>query len=113
MIAITKATGNFSQLVQEKLARSPESFGEVDRVVEEIMEDVRRRGDEALLEYTARFDGVFLDSFAVKEGEIQQALKSLDPELKEVLIAARDNIAAYHQEQKEKSWYTTRDSGLS
>jgi histidinol dehydrogenase len=112
VIAITKATGNFSQLVQEKLARSPESFGEVDRVVEEIMEDVRRRGDEALLEYTARFDGVFLDSFAVKEGEIQQALKSLDPELKEVLIAARDNIATYHQEQKEKSWYTTRGFGI-
>jgi len=112
MIPITKAAGNFSELVKEKLSRSPESFAEVDRAVQAIMEDVKARGDEALLEYTARFDGVILDSFEVKAVEIEHALRSLDPQLKKAMMAAKENIELFHREQKEKSWYTTRGLGV-
>lgn len=112
MIPITRIEGDYTRLIQEKLARTSDSFAEVDRVVQEIMENVKARGDEALLEYTARFDGVILDSLAADQGEIQEALANLDPELKEIMLEAKDNIAAYHQEEKEKSWYTTRGLGV-
>ena len=65
MIPITRVTEDYAEIVQAKLARTTESFAEVDRVVQGIMEDVKKRGDEALRYYTAKFDGVDLDSMEV------------------------------------------------
>ncbi len=112
MIPITRVTEDYAEIVQAKLARTTESFAEVDRVVQGIMEDVKKRGDEALRYYTAKFDGVDLDSMEVSAAEIQEALDALDPELKAIMLEARENIAAYHREQKEKSWLVEKGPGI-
>lgn len=112
MIPITKVSGNFDAVIKAKLARGNESFSQVDQVVQEIMEDVKQRGDAAVREYTAKFDGAHLEDMRVSDAEIKEALESLDPELKTIILEAKANIAAYHTEQKEKSWYINQGSGI-
>lgn len=69
--------------------------------VEEIIADVRARGDEALRELTARFDGLErpLGDLRVPEADLQAALHGLPPSLREALDMAALNITAYHREQ--------------
>jgi len=76
--------------------------------VQEIMADVRTRGDEALCEYTERFDHLKLDaaSLEVSKGEIEQALANVDSHTLETLQLAADRIAAFHRKQKEETWLT-------
>jgi histidinol dehydrogenase len=68
-----------------------------------ILADVRRRGDTAVKEATARFDGVELDSLRVPAGEVTAALRQIDAPLREALELARDAIEAYHQTQLEEA----------
>lgn len=78
----------------------PDVAGEAPvAAVQAILADVRRRGDEAVREYTERFDGVTLDDFRVAPHELERALGGLAPLLREALEAAAENIAAYHREQ--------------
>ncbi|MCX7621521.1 MAG: histidinol dehydrogenase [Acidimicrobiales bacterium] len=68
--------------------------------VRAILEDVRTRGDAALLELTARFDGVELQSLRVAPDTISAAARAADPALAEALRAARDSIEAFHRTQR-------------
>jgi histidinol dehydrogenase len=76
--------------------------------VQEIMADVRKRGDEALCEYTERFDHLKLDAarLELSKGEIEQALANVDSHTLETLQLAADRIAAFHRKQKEETWLT-------
>ncbi len=67
--------------------------------VKAILADVKARGDEAVREYTARFDGVTLTDLRVPSAELDRALAGAPPELVEALTAARDSIEAFHQAQ--------------
>lgn len=69
------------------------------RVVREIIEDVRRRGDEALVELTARFDGVELTSVRVDPAEVATAPDRIDPQLRRALGVAAERITAFHETQ--------------
>ena len=74
--------------------------------VEEILADVRERGDAALCEYTERFDRLKLDATAleVSAAEIDQALATVDPDTLATLQLAADRIASFHRRQKEETW---------
>ncbi|HYN11455.1 MAG TPA: histidinol dehydrogenase [Burkholderiales bacterium] len=78
-------------------------------IVRRILADVRARGDEAVLEYTRRFDGV--DSIAeVKPREMQAALTSIPAELGKALRLAAERIRRFHERQLQQSWdYTEAD----
>lgn len=82
------------------------------QLVEEIVQEVRQRGDEAVLDYAQRIDGVQLTAatLAVAEAEIHQALAQIEPQLLQDLTAAAENIRRFHQEQKEQErpWTTCR-----
>ena len=67
--------------------------------VRSILAAVRERGDAALLEYTASFDGVTLDSLTIPASELQAALESITPEERTALELARDRIVAHHEAQ--------------
>ena len=67
--------------------------------VRSIIAEVRARGDDALRDYTERFDGVRIDSLAVPAEELQAALESISPEVRAALELARDRIAAHHVAQ--------------
>lgn len=79
--------------------------------VKDIIEKVRNEGDGAIREYTERFDGAVLDSFLVKEEEIQEAYEVLDEEIIAVIREAADNIRSFHQKQLQNSWITTEENG--
>ena len=98
--------------LQETLRkRSTNSFSEQQAKVDAIVADIRERGDEALFEYTERFDGVKLtaDTVTVTEAEIKEAYDKIDPELLKVIRDAIKNIRDYHMLQKRASWFETKD----
>lgn len=80
-----------------------ESESDVSEAVQSILKAVRKRGDDAVREYTERFDGVVLEQFRVEESVMQQALEGLDPELREVLEEAAQNIRDFHVRQRRQS----------
>ena len=79
--------------------RDIESYGNYAETVRAILADVAARGDEAVLEYGRRFDCPELDRLEVTEGEIDEAIASLDPEIVATIRRSADNIAAYHKKQ--------------
>ncbi|MFX0048884.1 MAG: histidinol dehydrogenase, partial [Candidatus Hermodarchaeota archaeon] len=82
-------------------------------VVKRIINDVIERGDLALIEWTKKLDNTDIsNSIEVKVEEIEMALKSIDENIKEVLVKTRDRILAFHRKQPISSW-TTNDLGGS
>ena len=74
-----------------------------------IVADVRERGDEALLEYTERFDGVRPDPIRVSIEEIREAQDTISPEIEESLHIAIENVRFFHEQELDRSWETSRD----
>ena len=86
----------------------------VDTTVAKILADVKARGDEAVLEYTQKFDRLDVPSMAALElsqEEMKSAFDALDPDLKTALMLARDRIEAYHRRQVAESWRYTEADG--
>ena len=97
--------------VAELRAAAP-ARSDVRRVVEEIVGEVRRGGDEALRRLTERLDGVALPPhLAVTPETLRTALSELDPELRSALELAAANIRAYHQREAPASWRETLAQG--
>ena len=74
-----------------------------------IVEDVRQRGDAALLEYTERFDGVRPDPIRVPHEDIARARAHLSPEVEEAFTVAIENVRAFHEREMDRSWELARD----
>lgn len=86
----------------------------VDRIAAEILANVRTRGDDAVLEYTKKFDKIDAPSMRVLEltnAEMKAAYDSLDPALREALVTARDRIESYHRRQVAEGWRYTEADG--
>ena len=76
-----------------------------------IIEDVRERGDEALRDYTERFDGVRIESFRVPQAEIEAAAERVNPETAAALRHAAAQIRDFHERQRQQSWFFAREDG--
>ncbi len=85
---------------------------ELDQDVLEIISGVRKDGDEALYRYTNKFDHVVLDSLIVSEEELLEAKKQVDAGFLDALKQAKENIEAFHKEQKEQSWFVNKAPGI-
>ena len=96
---------------QEIFARTEPTVN-VTEIVTGIIQDVRTRGDAALLEYTKKFDKAELSSLQVTEEEFQEALASFDPELKRVMQRAAANISKFHSRQKRNSFILNDEDGI-
>ncbi len=98
--ALLRAAGALSDLDLETRrvlqSRSGDSDAAVRSATSEIIADVRTRGDAALREYAARFDGVTMDAFEVPRREWTRALDALDPALRRALERAVANITTVH-----------------
>ena len=88
------------------------SSQDVSGVVAPIIADVRSRGDQALRDYTRKFDGVDIDSIEVPRSEIEAAFSASDPEFIRVLEKAAGNIRSYHSRQKRESFVISEDKGI-
>lgn len=82
-------------------------------IVDRIVGDVRRDGDEAVIKYTKLIDRTEFtpEEFVVTEAEYEAAYQEADPAVLESLRKAAENVRRYHQEQKPNSWMTYRDKG--
>ena len=89
------------------LAYQADDDASIAEAVSGILADVRRLGDEALLDYTRRFDRLNVPDASALElssAELQRALASLAPADRQALEAAADRIRSYHERQKAQSW---------
>ncbi len=93
--------------------RTPEGKRDVEEKVSEILRNVRERGNQAIYEYTQKFDGVSvpIHDLEVSKKEMEKALSDMDKELIETIERAAANIRAYHERQRENSWFMTREDG--
>lgn len=83
----------------------------VEEKVRSILLDVQKRGDEALLEYTRRFDCPDLKKLRVDSDEINKAVQSVSKTDLSIISEAASNIRTFHEAQKEKSWFITKEDG--
>lgn len=86
---------------------------EIRDAARNIVEDVRRRGDEALLEYTERFDGFRPEPIRVSKEEIAGAREELSPEIEESFGVAIENVRTFHKREIDRSWETSRNGATT
>lgn len=100
-------------ILENLLQRSPNQYGKYESAVNEILEEVRDRKDEALFDYTEKFDGVRItaDTFQVTPEEIEDAYAQVDPKLIEIIRKSLRNIQGYHQKQVRYSWFDSKPDG--
>lgn len=112
ILKLTKETQN--NILENLLKRSPNSYGEFESRVNDIIQNVREKRDEAIFEYTLKFDGATInqDNIRVTEEEIKEAYEQVDPKLLDVIRKALVNIRDYHTKQKQYSWFDSDESGI-
>lgn len=100
-------------ILENLLKRSPNQYGKYERVVMDIIQDVKTRKDAALFEYTKKFDKaeICADSIVVTEQEIEEAYSLVDNTLIEVIRKALVNIREFHSKQKQYSWFDSKPDG--
>ena len=112
ILKLTKETQN--NILENLLKRSPNSYGEFESRVNDIIQNVREKRDEAVFEYTLKFDGATIDqdNIRVTEEEIKEAYEQVAPKLLDVIRKALVNIRDYHAKQKQYSWFDSDESGI-
>lgn len=112
ILKLTKETQN--NILENLLKRGPNSYGEFESRVNDIIQNVREKRDEAVFEYTLKFDGATIDqdNIRVTEEEIKEAYEQVDPKLLDVIRKALVNIRDYHAKQKQYSWFDSDESGI-
>lgn len=100
-------------ILENLLQRSPNQYGKYEATVNEILEEVRKNKDQALFDYTEKFDGVKItaDNFQVTQEEIDEAYSLVDPHLIEIIRKSLKNIQEYHQKQVRYSWFDSKPDG--
>lgn len=105
---------NFAEQFRALLAYEEQRDPHVEGAVADIIHAVRKRGDEALLEFTEKFDRVKVDSAAeleIGQAELKQAFDTLDPAQREALKVAAQRVRAFHERQVAESWEFTEADG--
>jgi histidinol dehydrogenase len=106
---------SFDDQFKAILARGEEASADVLETVRAIIDDVRARGDEALLEYTRRFDRCELPSgsaLEIGQGEMDQALASIPEADRAALRLAVERVARFHEKQKQQTWLSTEEPDI-
>jgi histidinol dehydrogenase len=97
----------------ERLARRSVAFdAELMNAVGAIVDDVRTRGDAALIEYTERFDGIQLKELRVSEEELRRCAAGADERVRRALREAIENVRQFHERQVEESWTISPREGV-
>ena len=111
MIRIVRQT-EVGELLSRLAARSVAFDAELLALVSGIIEDVRQRGDAALIDYTRRFDGVELSDLRVSEATLKDSAAKVDKEVLAALRLAIKNVRAFHERQLEASWEISPADGV-
>lgn len=113
MRIVTLSKESRQNLLDSLLKRSPGNYGQYQDTVQEIVDLVKTKGDQALFELTRKFDWEGIDASNVKvtEAEVQEAYDTIDPQLVETIRKSLKNIREYHEKQKQYSWFDTTPEG--
>ena len=100
-------------ILEDLLKRSPNSYGQYEAAVAEILANVKANGDKAVFDYTLRFDKAQIneENVRVTDEEIEEAYALVSPKLIEVIRKALVNIRDYHMKQKQYSWFDSTAKG--
>lgn len=103
-----------NNILNDLLKRSPNNYGEFESRVNDIIANVREKGDTAIFEYTRKFDGadIHAENIKVTEDEIEEAYQQIDEKLLEVIRKAKINIHDYHEKQRQYSWFDSQENGI-
>ena len=93
-------------LLEQLIKRSPQSYGQYEQTVNEIIENVKANRDKALFDYTMKFDQctITAETIQVTREEIEEAYTKVNPDLVEVMKKSAANITKFHQKQLHNSW---------
>lgn len=111
IVELTRETTQ--NILENMLKRSPNQYQGYEKTVNEIIADVKERGDEALFAYTEKFDRAALtaETVEVTEEEVREAYQQIDPKLLDVIKKALVKIRDYHAMQKQNSWFDSKENG--
>lgn len=113
MIRIAKADGvSERELINQLKARSGEIDRKVTSAVTEILNNVKQNGDDAVREYTLKFDGHMPSKFEISREEIDSSPDKCDRDFILALYKAADNIRDFHVRQKQQSWLEPKQNGV-
>ena len=100
-------------LLEQLIKRSPQSYGQYEQTVNEIIENVKANRDKALFDYTMKFDQctITAETIQVTREEIEEAYTKVNPDLVEVMKKSAANITKFHQKQLHNSWIAPEEDG--
>lgn len=100
-------------ILEQLLKRSPSSYQGFEERVNDIIQNVKAKGDEAVFAYTKQFDGVEVtpETIRVTTEEIEEAYEKVDRKLLDVIRKSLVNIRSYHEKQKKYSWFDSTENG--
>ncbi|MGN0377488.1 MAG: histidinol dehydrogenase [Suilimivivens sp.] len=111
IVTLNEASKN--TLLEQLVKRSPASYGKYEQTVNEIIETVKAKKDQALFDYTQQFDHctITAETIKVTPDEIKEAYTLVNPELVEVMKKSAANITKFHQKQLHNSWIAPEEDG--
>ncbi|MGF0017198.1 histidinol dehydrogenase [Sporofaciens sp. SGI.106] len=100
-------------LLEDLLKRSPNNYGQYEEGVAEILARVKEEGDQAIFDFTRRFDHAEIseETIRVTKEEIEEAYGQVSPSLVEIIRKALVNIRSYHEKQRRTSWFDSKPDG--
>ncbi len=108
MIKILK----YGEISENEIFARVQTKTNVEKIVSDIIADVKENGDKAVKDYCLKFDGAKLDSLLVSDLEIQEAVESVEPEFLRILKDAAQNIRAFHEKQVRTSFIINDTDGV-
>ena len=111
IIKLTEKERN--NILENLLKRSPGQYGKYEETVKEILEDIKRRKDKALFEYTEKYDRVKINAENIKvtDDEIAEAYAKAGSGIVEIIRKSLKNIRDYHKKQVRYSWFDSKPDG--
>lgn len=100
-------------LMEDLLKRSPNNYSQYESTVNDILANVKENKNQAVFEYTAKFDKFNLtaENIKVSRAEIEEAYTLMDADLVEVIRKAAENIRVFHMKQLRNSWFDAKEDG--
>lgn len=113
MRIVTLTNETKKNLLEDLLKRSTNDYGEYEKIVADIIDNVKARKEEAIFEYSLKFDKCEMtkESFMVTPEEIKEAYTQIDENFIRVMKDSAANIRAYHEKQKRNSWFDAKEDG--
>lgn len=107
-------TGSFEELKNQVTKREQQAASrpEVEAAVQDIIKNVREKGDAALKEYSAKFDKTQVDEFRVSDETIEAGYNACSEELLDALRLAKKNITSYHEQEVTRGFIDAKQPGV-